>query len=320
MTGRDPSLSPAEHGGGGADLSGTTVSGASRLLMLVILGSVWGTQPSIIKALTVDGMPEAGTLGLAMVLIAAILAAILASRGKMLRFSASILLFVVLAGASQYAGPLLVAFLAAKHVDAGLLTLVMFTAPIFTVAAAAVAGVEPLDRFSIPGGLAGSVGLALLAIPEDALPSRDMLWWCLFAFSVPIMYAVGTVYISKAWPDGMDAMQLAYGGALLTGIALLPYWWQDLVMSGRLASATMQELMLLAALVASVIVEMTLYFYVIRHAGPVFASFGCFLSIAMGFIIGALVFGEDPSLWVWMSAASFLVALALILFRPHKVL
>ena len=166
-------------------------------------GFWWGTQPALIKALTERGLPQVATLGLTMAFVALVLAGVLAWRESMPRLSGETAALMTIAGATQYTGPLLAAFLIAKHIDAGLLTLIMFTAPIFTVAAAAIYGVERLDRYGVVGCVCGLVGLSLIVSPQDALPNPEMLLWCIV---------------------GMDAMQIAFGGALLPAIILLPFW------------------------------------------------------------------------------------------------
>ncbi len=288
-------------------------------VLLVTMGLLWGTQPALIKALTERGLPEVATLGLTMVFVAFVLAGVLAWRARMPRLSRKTALFMTVAGGTEYAGPLLVAFLIAKHIDAGLLTLIMFTAPIFTVAAAAIFGVERLDRYGVLGCVCGLIGLSLIVFPQDALPSPDMLPWCIVALSIPMMYAVGSIYVSKAWPEGMDAMQVAFGGALLPSVLLLPFWAGPLI-SRRFFETSVVECVIFAALIGTVIIEMVLYFYTLRHSGPVFASFANFLAIVTGFVAGALFFDERPSHWIWSSNIFFSLALALILLRPAKPL
>jgi drug/metabolite transporter (DMT)-like permease len=63
---------------------------------------------------------------------------------------------------------------------------------------------------------------------------------------------------------------------------------------------------------------MLLYFYLVRNAGPVFASFSSFVMIASGFVAGAMIFGEQPSMWVWASVVLFTLSLMLVLRGQDK--
>ena len=57
--------------------------------------------------------------------------------------------------------------------------------------------------------------------------------------------------------------------------------------------------------------EVYVYFYVLRHAGAVFVSFGSFVSLFAGFFWGWTLLGETHASSVWVAVG--LVALALYL-------
>ncbi len=115
-----PSRSPEMPiGTGGAQKLSARIHNA---VLRVTMGLLWGTQPSLIKALTERGLPQVATLGLTMAFVALVLAGVLAWRESMPRLSGETAALMTIAGATQYTGPLLAAFLIAKHIDAGLLT------------------------------------------------------------------------------------------------------------------------------------------------------------------------------------------------------
>lgn len=289
-------------------------SGAARPLhvaILLLVGTLWGVQPALIKILTSD-LPEIATLGLLLAAMAALVGAYLAITGRMLHPTRSLIGFLTVAGAAEYAVPLLVAFVVAAHIDAGLLTLIMSSTPVFTVALAAATGTDRIGRSSVIACLIGLAAILLLVVPQDALPSRDMVPWCLAALAIPISYSCGSIYVSHAWPKGLDALQVAFGGSLFASLMLSPFWIGPLL-DGQMVPRTNTAVLAFAALIAVTIAEMVLYFYLLKNAGAVFTSFSSFVMIASGFIAGAALFGERPSLWVWASVALFSVALFLIL-------
>jgi drug/metabolite transporter (DMT)-like permease len=182
---------------------------------------------------------------------------------------------------------------------------------------AAATGVEPASRETVIACLIGIVAMALIVVPENALPSREMLPWCLAAFVAPISYACGSIYVSRNWPLGFDPTQAAFAGALGAAVMLTPFWMKPLA-AGAIAANPPSASWALVLLVAAVILEMILYMVLLRRAGPVFTNFSSFVMIASGFLSGMLLFGEHPSAWIWMSVALFVLSLATILRAPRK--
>ena len=288
-----------------------------HVLLLLWVGTLWGVQPALIKGAVGGALTEIEALAITLLAVSAAIGVYLALRGRLPRFTRQTLTFTAINGFLEYAAPLLTAFTVAAHIDAGLLTLIMATTPLFTVALAAVMKTEPLTRESILACLIGLVGIALIAVPQDALPSREMLPWCLAAFVVPLCYACGSTYVARAWPASFDTSQAAFSGAFAAAIMLAPFWIKPLA-AGSLAANPAAASWSLAALIVSVVLEMMLYMHLLRHAGAVFTSFSSFAMIASGFIAGAALFGERPSLWVWASVALLSLSLALVIMPRSR--
>lgn len=289
---------------------------ARNVVLLLLVGVLWGMQPALIKALTDRGVGEIPALWAVMTAVTALLGIILVLRQRLFVPSPEILKFMVLSGIAEFVAPLLVTFLVASHVDAGLLTLIIATTPVFTIPLAAAVGSEPLERRAVAACLVGLLAMVLIVAPEDALPRPDMLPWCLAAFLIPVIYSCGSVYVSHAWPLGFDALQVAFGGGLMS-VAMLAPFGLGAIGDGSLPAMLASSWPAFAAIVLAVVVEMVLYYHLLQKAGPVFTSFSSFIMIASGFVAGALVFGERPSGWIWMSVALFTLSLALII-RPGR--
>ena len=285
-------------------------------LVLVAVGLLWGIQPPMIKLLTQNGAPEAASLGAMLGAIAAVLGASLLIQRRPVQNVRQNMPFMMINGAAEYAVPLLITFVVSKHIDAGLLTLIFSTTPIFTVAIAALWGAEKLNLASFMACVTGFSAFLALVIPQDALPSREMLPWCLIAFGIPLSYATGSVFVSRNWPAGMDTIQVAFTGALFASLFLAPFWVIP-VFEGTLFEASTGNLAVFLFLVFSTLVEMALYYYLLQSAGAVFTSFSSFIMIISGFVGGAVLFGEQPTFWIWLSVALFGLALAFII-RGHK--
>lgn len=285
-------------------------------IILILVGLLWGLQPPVIKLLTQDGAPEVATLGALLAGIAIILGAVMIFNRHPIRNAGAKLPFMAINGASEYAIPLLLTFVVSRHIDAGLLTLIFSTTPIFTVSVAALSRTERLNMASVMACIFGLLAFLALVIPQDALPSREMLPWCLAAFGIPLSYATGSVYVSRKWPADMDPLQVAFSGALFASLFISPFWVGPVV-QGNLFDTSPSGLAIFAFLVALTIAEMGLYYYLLRNAGPVFTSFSSFIMIISGFISGALLFGESPTMWIWISVGLFAAALAFVV-GGHK--
>lgn len=289
----------------------------THVLVLILVGLLWGTQPALIKLLTQDGAPEIAALGALLASIAAFLGLVLAVTGRLGFTKRGKLTFMSINGATEYAVPLLITFVVSRHIDAGLLTLIFSTTPIFTVAVAALTGTEPLQRSSLLACFVGMLAFLAIVVPQNALPSSDMLPWCLAAFAIPMSYAMGSVYVSRAWPVDMDTVQVAFSGALFASLFLVPFWIVP-VSGGQLFTASPSGPSIFLLLVASTVLEMGLYYYLLKNAGAVFTSFSSFIMIISGFIAGALFFSERPTIWVWTSVGLFALALAMIVIGHKK--
>ena len=178
----------------------------------------------------------------------------------MMRFTREILLFMAIAGFFEYAAPLMTAFWVAAHIDAGLLTLIMATTPMFTVALAAALGTEPLTRRIVLACAVGLAAMALIVVPQDALPSREMLPWCLVGFAVPIFYAMRQHLrcAQLATRSGYHAGRLRWrAGRGAHADAVLG----EAAARRNAGGKSGERLLGLAALIVTVVLEMMLYMY-----------------------------------------------------------
>lgn len=310
---------PASGSQNTAPAGGAARSNSARALhvvLLVVVGAMWGVQPALIKFSIGGSLGELEALALVLTAVAVSMGAYLWTQDRLVFPSRPILAFSFVTGLSEYAFPLLVQFLVAAHIDAGLLSLIVATTPVFTIAFAAAAGTEPLRREVVAACVVGIIAMGLIVVPENALPSREMLPWCLAAFMVPVSYSIGTIYVSRNWPGGFDSIQVGFLGALSAAVMLSPFSVQALFAS-TIADQTPFAWLMLLALVLSLFFELMMYFYLVRHAGPVFTSFSSFVMIVSGFLSGMVIFGERPSSWVWASVALFVISLALV-FLPSR--
>src|SRR5690606_6926384 len=116
----------------------------------------------------------------------------------------------------------------------------------------------------------------------------------------------------KAWPVGMDTWQVGAGqmtAALLMMLPLYLFFGGSTEPTAELAQSVYWAIV---AMVAFAILEVYLYFTIIRMAGAVVVSLSNFVTIAAGVMWGMLIFAEQPGLWDWLCVAVLMLSLAMV--------
>ena len=278
------------------------------LIMLLALGMMWGLHFSIIKIAAESGLPYPGIAATTTWGIALVLVIVCAFRGKFPTITLRTLGFYLVCAILGYLTPFFVELNVAPHIDAGLLSVIVTSAPIFTVVIALAANTEPVGRRAMLGVAAGFAAAVLLLLPEAATPGSAKIGWMLAAFAVPLTYASYHNFVAKYWPDNTDSWQLAAGEALVAFCILTPVY----LYNGDFISPVQDWSRggwTIAVMVTFSAVEIYLYFELVRRAGAVFVSQANYIMVVAGVFWGMLIFSEQPAAWLWLSAAVLLAAL-----------
>jgi drug/metabolite transporter (DMT)-like permease len=203
------------------------------------------------------------------------------------------------------------------HIPAGLMSVIVVTAPVLTYAVALAIRLEMLDMRRAGGVALGFAGAAVLVLPRGSLPSPDMLPFALLAFVTPTAWALTGVYAETARPREADSMVLAmgtmYAAAVTTLIAALatgsfhPIWRdfdignQALIGFGLMTIATF-----------------FLFFTVVSLAGAVYLAQVGYITTILGLGWGALFYGEEPSAWLWLAVVLVFGGIALVNFGKGR--
>ncbi|CAN0519756.1 unnamed protein product, partial [Laminaria digitata] len=187
-------------------------------------------------------------------------------------------------------------------------SLVVSTTPLFVVAIAHFKGTERIGRKRIIGILFGVASAAVIVLPENALPEAEMMKWVAIALILPITYGIYHNYVAISWPSKSDSWQVATGESLAALIMLLPiYIWSGdfIALNDTWGNGEWSILILICLSV----IEIYLYFEIVRLAGAVFVSQSSYVAIVTGIIWGVIIFNESLSVWVWLSVGLLFVAL-----------
>jgi drug/metabolite transporter (DMT)-like permease len=306
-------------------VSGSTAGGetqASRpgrrawlpLVLLLVLGTLWGGTFTLSKIAIGGGVPPLGyafwqALGPALLLLL-----VCALRRVRLGLSRRHVLFYVLAGLLGITIPNINFFFVIGHIPAGIMAVVVATAPMLTYGFALVIGEERFGRRRAVGIGLGLAGALCLLLPRASLPDPAMLGWVVLGFLTPAFYAANSLYSARRRPPGGDSLGLAcgmmFGASLFQTAAMLatgsfyplwpPFGPPDWALIGQI---------LISA------VAYILFFEVLRLAGAVFFSQVGYIVTLTGLGWGMVAFGERHSGWLYLATGLIFAGLALVNLR-----
>ena len=281
------------------------------LIVLLLMGTLWGLQFAMLKLAVESGRPELNVLLMALVLISVVYAILVALRGRAIRFTRENLVFFVIIAILGYILPMGATLYAAPHLPAGIITLFASLSPIATFAVAIGLRTEPVSRIRIGAMLLGCVSALLVLGPEAELPGYGAIGWMLLVLIVPLTYGVESIYVSARWPKGMGVLELGLGEAIVAAILTLPFFF----LFGEPASFGIGFSVADLAIVVFVlcgIFEILMYFWLIRTTGGVLVTFGTFVSLFAGIAWGMVIFSERHGPPVWLAVTFLVGALALV--------
>lgn len=204
---------------------------------------------------------------------------------------------------------------AAFHLPGGVLSLSFAAVPIFALLIAIGLGRERFKLKRAAGVLTGVFAVALITLPESALPDPTKAVFVLVALIAPFFYGVeGNYLASDNVPEcgpiatllgaSLVGILLTAPLALLTGEFINPF--------NGIGAA---EVALIASIALHVFAYLG-YIWLVSRTGAVFSSQISYIVTPAGVILSALALDESPSRWLLLSL--ILILLALILVQPRK--
>ncbi len=278
------------------------------MILLVIMGMMWGLQFSMLKLATQSGHSDINILMLSLTLLSVIYLVILVIRKQLFKITRSRLIFLVVNGFLGYVIPLAASLKAAPHISVGVLTLIISLTPVVTISVAVTLRTEPVSPGRIFAVLLGLIAVVLVLAPELDLPAHGSTYWIGIAMIVPLSYGIESIYVAGRWPKGLSPLQVVAGEAIVAALLVLPFF----VIFGEAASTTISWSMAELAIIIFVItgaVEVFLYFFLIEKTGGVFVSFGTFVSLFAGIFWGMIIFSESHSQNIWLAVVFLVLAL-----------
>ena len=281
----------------------------------MFLGCIWGLTFSLARlCVDVGGKPLGMTFWQCLIGgLLLLIFSLIRKRPISLSFpNIKIYIIVALLGASI---PTSILYFAAKHVQAGILSITVALIPMITYSFATFLKTESFSALRIFGVVLGCVSVGLLVLPDSSLPDAKAVPWILLACLSAVCWAMENIYLSKFALTKMGPLRIAVGMNFFGAIIMFPiasYYNQMFVLS--FPFGVLEWTILLLSIISAV--AYTLFIKVINLAGPVFASQTGYLVTVGGVIWGILLFNEVHSGWVWTSLITILIALFFV--SPQK--
>lgn len=280
-------------------------------ILVFVSGGIWGITFSLARLATEAGAQPLGMawwqgLGGGLFLIM-----VCAWRKRWPVLNKQHLKFYALLGTLGTAFPSIFYFYAASRVPAGIIAITTASVPLVTYGASWLLGVDKYSPRRIAGVAAGLLAIAVLVGPETSLPERSMAIWILIVFAASLAYTIENLYVALRVPDSTDMVSLLCGMLLAAAVLLTPIMLlTDTFVPLRFPWTAIEWSIVGIAVVGAS--AYSLFLYAIKVAGPVFASQTGYTATISGVLWAMAIFGEQHSLWVWLSLALMMTGLALV--------
>jgi drug/metabolite transporter (DMT)-like permease len=285
------------------------------LILLVLLGFIWGTGYSIARFAMTNGVPPLGysfwqSLGPAFA-IGALAYFRKYSTQTPFRISFSHIRFYIICGTMGIVVPNTTMYFAAKHLPASILAMVVNTVPVMAYPMALFIGLESFNLLRSIGILLACVGLMAIIVPKTSLPAPHLVPWVLTTLITPLSFAISTIYIAKNRPKNSDTLSLAAGMLISSSLLLTPLViFQQSFYFFHVPFTMPDWIILLEILLSSI--GYLLFFHLIKIAGPVYYSLVDTIVVLTGIFWGHVIFGEQLNEWTKIAVSSILFALVLV--------
>ena len=281
------------------------------------MGILWGLSFSLAKMATEGGAHPIGINYWVCLIGAAVLISGSFILRRPLPLRRDVLIVCTVCGVLGSVIPGTAYFYAASRLSPGVLSITIATVPLMTFLAAAVLGVERVSTTRLLGVFLGVLSIALLIGPSTSLPDRSAVPWVLLAVGSALCYTAENLFVAIRMPADVNIYTIVGGMFLAATIIMTPL----VVITGTFEPLPWpwgRSEWAILGMAAITVSAYGLFLYLIRYAGPVFASQTAYVVTLSGVIWGIMIFDDEHSLWVWLSLGVMMLALGLVTPRKDK--
>jgi len=284
-------------------------------LILLVLGFSWGTTIPLTKIVVSSGHQPIGLIFWQFAFISLVLGAIVFWRRIPIIINRQTFLFFLIISLTGTLVPNSFSYLAAIHLPAGVLGIIIASVPMFSLMIALTIGLERLALARVGGVALGLVAIIILIAPETSLPDPQKASYVLVALIAPFCYGIETNYLATKTPENTDAVTTLFASSVLGIFLAAPLAWYSGQWIDLTQSWDTPEWSLLASSIIHAIVYSS-YIWLVGAAGPVFSSQIAYIVTIASVFLSALFLGEAHSNWVWLALAVMIAGIAMV--RPRE--
>ena len=282
---------------------------------LLIMGTAWGLSFSLGKIAVENGAKPFGVAQFQVMFAGIVLLFVNVIRGKSTQNMKDKLGFIFCIAMLGAAIPSVLFYYAAPHVPAGVLSITVALIPLMTYGFSIPLKLETFSVVRAVGLVFGVIAICLIALPENSLPDPATLPWIFIACISALCYAVENIILGFKSALTVGPMRLAMGMNLIAAVTLLPITiLTDSYFSPSLPLKTVDYAVIGLGLIT--VVAYTMFVLSVALFGSVFSSQVGYIVTLTGVFWGMIIFGESPSVWIWLSLCAMIVGLALV--TPRK--
>ncbi|MEM9795598.1 MAG: DMT family transporter [Pseudomonadota bacterium] len=281
------------------------------LLSLLGGGALLGLSTNFAKLAGEAGLPALAFLAWSLAGATAILLGAALWRRDLPPLTARTTEYILIAAFVTSAAPNLIFFSAVPHVGASFVALAITLPPLLTWLGALALRMERFDTVRLAGVLAALAGAGVLAVSKLRAPDGSVFWVSLTLVG-PVLLAVGNLYRSARWPDGVSGEALA-AGMLVAATAMLFLAGMIPGFSLRVpADAGIWPFALIVLQALAFAGQFQLIFVLQRTGGPVLLSLLGAIGAVVGVPVAVLLLGEAPPGGLALGASLVALGVALV--------
>lgn len=279
------------------------------IVILLLLGIIWGSGYSIAKLAMTNGVPPVGYAFWQSLGPAILLSLVAFLQRHSIQFQRSKIIYYFICGLLAIALPNTNMYFTAPHLPSGMLAVIINITPIIIYILSLGLGLERFNMPAFAGVYLAILGIMLILIPKASLPSLASIPWVVQALATPLCFAVSIIYIARR-NIGDSALTQAAGMLLFSAILLTPL---------IIATHEFYPLTHLSFPVFLIVLEIILssvgyilMFHLLKIAGPIFYSLVSSVVALTGIFWGKLIFAEQLNLWSGLAVMFIVLGISLV--------
>jgi drug/metabolite transporter (DMT)-like permease len=284
------------------------------ILLLIVLGFIWGSGYSLAKFAMTNGVPPLGYAFWQSLGPALLLSGVCIATSNRLNLKSNHWPYFLICGLIGIAIPNTNMYFIANHIPAGLLAVLVNTVPLLVYPLALITRQEKIDGWRFLALLLGMTGILLIIGMNTA---GLFSGWTLLALLSPLGFAVCSIYIGAKQPAEINALQAATGMLLAATLLLIPLVIQQNAFYSLTGPFTVVKQVIVLEIILSSLGYL-LFFILIRMAGPVFYSLTGGAVALTGLFWGYLIFNETPTPIQCIAVVLVISAIFLLSWRQSR--